>query len=116
MRIIFLFKKIAETFDIGITLSHTAPVYCRRDDVELNHILGSFSFKIEQHLLNGNTVQVEIENCLGAIIEMTEMPNEVNITMDATPPMSLQENENIFEYTGYKRIAPELQNFDKMVN
>lgn len=113
LRIIFLFKKIAETFDIGITLSHTAPVYCRRDDVELNHILGSFSFKIEQHLLNGNTVQVEIENCLGAIIEMTEMPNEVNITMDATPPMSLQENENIFEYTGYKRIAPELQNFDK---
>lgn len=112
IRTIFTFKKLAEEYDIGILLSRSAPVYCRRDDVELSHVLGSFSFKLQSDF-GGNEDMNEIDTAIQMYVPYAEVPSEVNTNMDATPPMSVQENENIFEYAGYKKVGPELLNFDK---
>ncbi|KAL3230784.1 hypothetical protein RNJ44_01233 [Nakaseomyces bracarensis] len=113
IRTIFTFKKLAEDFDIGVILSSTAPVYCRRDDIELNHVLGSFSFKIQSSFGTSNEDWNDIDTAIQMYVPYSEIPSDVNTNIDATPPMSVQENENIFEYAGYKKIGPELLNFDK---
>lgn len=111
-RIIFLFKGLAENFNLGVTLSPMAPVYCRRIDVNPYHILRSFSFKMRRGMEPESDNSVDLTQ-LKETLELFENGSWDNIHMDAIPMLSVVEGESIFDYAGYRRLHPDYASYDK---
>ena len=106
IRIIFLFKGIADNFEFGLKANFTTPVHCNRDDISNDNILKQFSFKLEPY--NEPT-----SSKFNEFIPLCEEVNEINSDLNAVPELSIIAGENIFEYTGYHRLSPDINSYDK---
>lgn len=106
IRIIFLFKGIAENFDMGLKINTQVTVHCNDENVDPNHILKTFSFKAMPY--NEPT-----SDKFNELIPLCEEISEINSDFNAVPSLSVIEGESIFEYVGYKKFYPNSQSFDK---
>ncbi|KAK5963010.1 Esl2p PWA37_004709 [Arxiozyma heterogenica] len=106
IRIIFLFKGIAENFDFGLKVNYNTPVFCNRNDVKDSHILRQFSFKLEPYNEPTSTRFNEF-------IPMCEKVDDINADVNSIPELSLIPGENIFEYAGYRKLSPDFNSYDK---
>ncbi|CAL9736469.1 EST/SMG-like protein 2 [Monosporozyma servazzii] len=106
IRVIFLFKGIADNFEFGLKVNFKTPVYCNRDDINKDQILRQFSFKLEPY--NEPT-----SSKFNEFIPLCEDVDGINSDLDAVPELSIIPGENIFEYTGYHRLSPDINSYDK---
>lgn len=106
IRVIFLFKGIAENFEFGLKVNHNTPVSCNRDDIKDTHILRQFSFKLEPYNEPTSTKFNEF-------IPMCENVDDINADVNSVPALSLIPGENIFEYPGYRKLSPDFNSYDK---
>ncbi|CCF59427.1 hypothetical protein KAFR_0H00180 [Kazachstania africana CBS 2517] len=111
LRIVFLFKGIAENLQTGLRVSRTAPVHCRRDDIDPNHILKSFSFKMEG--FDESSYSGQPFSTINKLLPLFENIDETNLDFDARPMLSVVKGENIFEYVGYKKLFLNNHSFDR---
>lgn len=110
-RVIFLFKEFAQRFDSRLSLSFTAPPFCRRGPLQCDNVLTSFSFKLNKE--TGFTSSDGLLSPLRNAVASFEDGSPVNTDYNATPMLSVIENESIFEYPGYKKLFPTFDSYDK---
>ena len=105
LRTIFLFKGMAENFDIDLKTTTNIGVYCRGEScgIDPRHFLRSFCFKLV----------IFKDNSFPDIIPVFEGIDDVNTDFNAVPPLSVINNESIFDYIGYKKFCPTTESFDK---
>lgn len=106
IRVIFLFKGIAENFDFGLKVNYNTPVFCKRNNIKNTHILRQFSFKLEPYDEPTSTKFNEF-------IPLCETVDEINADFNAVPALSLIPGESIFEYPGYRNLSPDFNSYDK---
>ena len=106
LRLIFIFKKIAEEFDIGLKLSREVSVYCNDPNVDSNHILRSFCFKADPYI-------EETSERFNEMIPLCETISDINSNVNEVPSLSVIPGENIFDYIGYKKFTLNGESFDK---
>lgn len=106
LRLIFMFKKIAEEFNIGLAISNDVSVYCNDPQVEPSHILRTFCFKAIPYT-------EDTSERFNEMIPLCEEIDEINSNFGAAPSLSLIPGESIFDYLGYKKFFPDSESFDK---
>ncbi|SMN22305.1 similar to Saccharomyces cerevisiae YIL151C ESL1 Putative protein of unknown function, predicted to contain a PINc domain [Maudiozyma saulgeensis] len=106
LRLIFMFKKIAEELDIGLAISNNASVYCNDPQVEPLHVLRTFCFKAIPYT-------EETSTRFNEMIPLCEEIDEINSNFNTIPSLSLIPGESIFDYLGYKKFFPDGESFDK---
>ena len=123
LRIIFLFKGIAENFDsLGLKVSYNAGTEYRNNNVPMDNILKMFSFKwagsnadyVDANL--GDELEIYTNTIINRITEFVDIKepiHETNLNFEIPPLKSMIANEDIFDYTGYKKLEPNSRSFDK---
>ncbi|QLL34842.1 hypothetical protein HG536_0H02170 [Torulaspora globosa] len=106
-RIIHLFKGISQRFNFRIVTSSSAQVYCRHQELSAN-FLKSFCFKLN----DARSSETDF-SALHNAIERMEESSYSNADMTATPPLSVIENESIFDYPGYRKPAFDYSSYDR---
>ncbi|SCU89527.1 LAFA_0E18800g1_1 [Lachancea sp. 'fantastica'] len=105
-RLIFIFKGLAENYDVGLALS-TVPVPSRRPLI-VGHPLQNFSFKFKR-----NETYSENLAYLAEVLSYFEDISPKNLSFEATPGLSMLEGESIFDFPGYRQLHPDYTCFNK---
>lgn len=110
IRVIFLFKGLAEKFDRfgGLIISKQTSVFCRKINIAPDHILRSFAFKLTPYFESSMLSKSAL-----CVVGTFEYISPINVDLKAQPPMSFIPGENIFNYPSYKPMVFDYSSFDK---